>query len=128
MLFRSVRAAQESIAYQVWDLVNAMEKDTGLGLTSLNADGGASRDRFLLQFQADILGRPVRRPVVRETTALGAAYLAGLAVDFWRDTEELRQLWREDAAFLPSMDPAPREDLLAGWHRAIEHGLGWVQH
>ena len=123
-----VRAAQESIAYQVWDLVNAMEKDTGLGLTSLNADGGASRDRFLLQFQADILGRPVRRPVVRETTALGAAYLAGLAVDFWRDTEELRQLWREDAAFLPSMDPAPREDLLAGWHRAIERGLGWVQH
>ena len=105
-----------------------MEKDTGLALTSLNADGGASRDRFLLQFQADILGRPVRRPVVRETTALGAAYLAGLAVDFWRDTEELRQLWREDAAFLPSMAPAPREDLLAGWHRAIERGLGWVQH
>ena len=79
-----IRAAQESIAYQVADLVEAMEKDTGLALSALNADGGASRDRFLMQFQADILGIPVNRPAIRETTALGAAYLAGLAVGMWR--------------------------------------------
>lgn len=122
-----VRAAQESIAYQVWDLVHAMERDTGLSLSCLNADGGASRDGFLLQFQADILGKPVRRPVVRETTALGAAYLAGLAVGFWKDTQELRQLWREDAVFEPAMEPVRSEALLSGWHRAVDRSLGWVQ-
>lgn len=120
-----VRAAQESIAYQVWDLVDAMEKDTGLSLSALNADGGASRDGFLLQFQADILGKPVRRPVVRETTALGAAYLAGLAVGFWTDTDELRRLWREDAVFVPSMDPQRSGELLSGWRRAVDRALGW---
>ncbi len=123
-----VRSAQESIAYQVWDLVNAMEKDTGLSLSCLNADGGASRDSFLLQFQADILGKPVRRPVIRETTALGAAYLAGLAVGFWQDTGELRQLWRENAAFVPAMGADKRRLLLEGWHRAVDRGLGWVRH
>ena len=120
-----VRAAQESIAYQVWDLVEAMEKDTGLTLSTLNADGGASRDPFLLQFQADILGKPVRRPVVRETTALGAAYLAGLAVGFWRDAGELRQLWREDRVFSPAMSPERSEELVGGWHRAVDRALGW---
>ncbi len=123
-----VRAAQESIAYQVWDLVNAMEKDTGLSLSCLNADGGASRDSFLLQFQADILGKPVRRPVVRETTALGAAYLAGLAVGFWRDTQQLRQLWQEDASFSPAMEPHRRTSLLSGWHKAVGRGLDWAEH
>lgn len=123
-----VRAAQESIAYQVWDLVDAMEKDTGLSLSCLNADGGASRDGFLLQFQADILGKPVRRPVVRETTALGAAYLAGLAVGFWSSTDELRQLWREDASFAPQMTPSCGNALLEGWHRAVGRGLDWVRH
>lgn len=123
-----VRAAQESIAYQVWDLVNAMEKDTGLALSCLNADGGASRDGFLLQFQSDLLGKPVRRPVVRETTALGAAYLAGLAVGFWRDTDELRQLWREDATLHPSMEPSKARDLLAGWHKAVGRSLDWALH
>ncbi len=122
-----VRAAQESIAYQVRDLVAAMEKDTGLPLTALSADGGASRDGFLLQFQADILDREVRRPVVRETTALGAACLAGLAVGFWRDTEELRTLWRQDAAFLPRIDPAHRRELLAGWHKAVGRSLDWAE-
>ena len=122
-----VRAAQESIAYQVRDLVDAMEKDTGLALTSLNADGGASRDGFLLQFQADILDKPVRRPVVRETTALGAAYLAGLAVGFWKGDEELRRLWREDASFSPAMEPQRRERLLNGWHRAVGRSLDWAE-
>lgn len=122
-----VRAAQESIAYQVRDLVDAMEKDTGLSLTALNADGGASRDGFLLQFQADILDKPVRRPVIRETTALGAAYLAGLAVGFWRDEGELRRLWREDACFSPAMGPQRREALLSGWHKAVGRSLNWAE-
>ncbi len=122
-----VRAAQESIAYQVWDLVEAMERDTGLTLSSLSADGGASRDGFLLQFQADILGKPVRRPVVRETTALGAAYLAGLAVGVWRDREELKSLWRQDAVFDPAMDPQRRTDLLSGWHEAVGRSLHWAR-
>lgn len=122
-----VRAAQESIAYQVWDLVSAMEKDTGLALSGLNADGGASRDGFLLQFQADLLGKPVRRPVVRETTALGAAYLAGLAVGFWSDTDELRRLWRQDASFSPHMEPSRREALLQGWHKAVGRSLHWAE-
>ena len=122
-----VRAAQESIAYQVRDLVDAMEKDTGLALTGLNADGGASRDSFLLQFQADILDKPVRRPVIRETTALGAAYLAGLAVDFWTGDGELRQLWREDAFFSPAMEPQRRRDLLNGWHKAVGRALNWAE-
>ena len=122
-----VRAAQESIAYQVWDLVDAMEKDTGLKLSALNADGGASRDGFLLQFQADILGKPVRRPVVRETTALGAAYLAGLAVGFWTDTQELRRLWQEDTVYVPAMEPERSAELLSGWHRAVGRALDWVR-
>ena len=122
-----IRAAQESIAYQVADLVQAMERDTGVPLKTLRADGGASRDGFLMQFQADILDRSVLRPVVRETTALGAAYLAGLAVGVWRDREELRGLWKRDAEFQPEMDPARRETLLQGWHRAVERSRGWAQ-
>ncbi len=122
-----IRAAQESIAYQVADLVQAMERDTGVPLKALRADGGASRDGFLMQFQADILDRSVLRPVVRETTALGAAYLAGLAVGVWRDREELRGLWKRDAEFQPEMDPARRETLLQGWHRAVERSRGWTQ-
>ncbi len=123
-----VRAAQESIAYQVRDLVEAMEKDTGLSLTALNADGGASRDGFLLQFQADILDKPVRRPVIRETTALGAAYLAGLAVGFWSDDRQLRRLWQEDARFSPAMGTQRRKELLDGWHKAVGRCLDWVEH
>ena len=122
-----IRAAQESIAYQAADLVQAMERDTGVPLKALRADGGASRDGFLMQFQADILDRSVLRPVVRETTALGAAYLAGLAVGVWRDREELRGLWKRDAEFRPKMDPARRETLLQGWHRAVERSRGWAQ-
>ena len=90
-----IRAAQESIAYQSWDLVRAMVQDTGLPLAELRVDGGASRDRFLMQFQADILDKPVRRPMIRETTALGAAYLAGLAVGVWDSLDEIRAQWVE---------------------------------
>ena len=121
------RAAQESIAYQVADLARAMEADTGVPLTSLKADGGASRDGFLMQFQADILGLAVLRPAIRETTALGAAYLAGLAAGVWESREELSRLWRCDTTFAPAMDARHRERLLADWHRAVERCRGWAR-
>src|SRR5699024_7188549 len=109
-----IRAAQEAIAYQSYDLVEAMEKDTGIHLTELSVDGGASRDKFLMQFQADILGKQVRRPMIRETTALGAAYLAGLATGFWRDLEEIRAQWTLDSLYTPNMDQPQRDKLLRG--------------
>ena len=123
-----IRAAQESIAYQSYDLVDAMEKDAGVTLSQLRVDGGASRDRFLMQFQADILGKAVRRPMIRETTALGVAYLAGLAVGVWKSREELQSLWRCDLTFAPQMQREKRETLLRGWHRAVGRSLDWEEH
>ena len=120
-----IRAAQESIAYQVADLVHAMESDTGVPLTQLKADGGASRDQFLMQFQADIIDREVRRPAIRETTALGAAYLAGLATQVWKDTDEIRNLWMCDTNFAPRMEAAERERLMASWHKAVGRSRDW---
>ena len=122
-----IRAAQESIAYQVADLVKAMEADTGLTLSALKADGGASRDRFLMQFQANIIGCQVRRPVIRETTALGAAYLAGLAVGVWKNRDELRSLWNCEIEYDPAMEPAQKEKLLHQWHRAVQRSLAWEE-
>lgn len=123
-----IRAAQESIAYQVADLVDAMEKDTGIPLSALNADGGASRDKFLMQFQSDILNKPVHRPVIRETTALGAAYLAGLAVGMWKDLDEIRALHTLEQQYQPHMEPAVRQKLLHGWHKAVGRSLDWEEH
>lgn len=123
-----IRAAQESIAYQSMDLVQAMEKDSGQRITELKVDGGASRDRFLMQFQADILGKSVSRPVIRETTALGAAYLAGLAVGVWKDTDEIRRLWHCDVTFENQMDAEKRETLSRGWHKAVGRSLDWEEH
>ncbi len=122
-----IRAAQESIAYQSLELVEAMEKDSGITLSALNVDGGASRDKFLMQFQADILNKPVSRPKVRETTALGVAYLAGLAVGIWNNTAEIKKLWSCDACFTPDMESARREKLLNGWRRAVGRSLGWEE-
>ena len=122
-----IRAAQESIAYQVADLVGAMEADTGLPLSALKADGGASRDRFLMQFQADIIDREVRRPAIRETTALGAAYLAGLATGVWSGVDEIKRLWMCDNTFQPAMAGDERERLLAGWHRAVGRSRDWAR-
>ena len=122
-----IRAAQESIAYQSWDLVDAMEKDTGIPLSALNADGGASRDKFLMQFQADILNKPVRRPVIRETTALGAALLAGLATGVWSSQEEVKSRMKTDSLYEPAMDEAKRQRLLRGWHKAVGRSLGWAE-
>ena len=123
-----IRAAQESIAYQVYDLVEAMEKDTGIPLSALNADGGASRDKFLMQFQSDILNKPLHRPAITETTALGAACLAGLAVGMWKDREELRQRRLLSQNYEPHMDQARREQLLRGWHKAVGRSLDWEEH
>ena len=122
-----IRAAQESIAYQVADLVQAMEADTGMPLNWLKADGGASRDRFLMQFQADILAKEVRRPAIRETTALGAAYLAGLATGVWKDREEIKRLWMCETTFAPDMEQARREELVSGWHKAVGRSRGWAK-
>ena len=122
-----IRAAQESIAYQSWDLADAMEKDTGIPLKELNADGGASRDSFLMQFQADILNKNVCRPKIRETTALGAAYLAGLAVGFWNSQEEIRALRQTDRLYQPNLAPEVRAKLLRGWHKAVGRSLHWEE-
>lgn len=122
-----IRAAQESIAYQSHDLVRAMEKDTGLPLKVLNVDGGATRDGFLMQFQADILGRKVQRPAIRETTAMGAAFLAGLATGLWQDTDEIKSRRKLEATFRPSMAKEKRARLLNGWHKAVGRSLGWAE-
>ena len=105
-----------------------MEKDAGITLSQLRVDGGASRDRFLMQFQADILGKQVRRPMIRETTALGAAYLAGLAVGVWKSQDELCRLWHCDLTFQPQMDASHRTALLRGWHKAVGRSLDWEEH
>ncbi len=122
-----VRAADESIAYQCADVVRAMEKDTGIPMKTLNADGGASRDTFLMQFQADILGIPVKRPVNTETTAIGAAFLAGLATGFWKQRSELKTLTGNAGVFMPSMDEEKRTALLRGWRRAVERSFDWAE-
>lgn len=121
-----IRAAQESIAYQVADLVNAMQQDTGLTLSSLKADGGASRDHFLMQFQSDIIHCKVRRPAIRETTALGAAYLAGLGVGVWDSLDEIKKLWECDIVYEPQMSEDQRQDLMRHWHEAVHRSLGWA--
>lgn len=122
-----IRAAQESIAYQVADLVLAMEADTGLPLKGLRADGGASRDGFLMQFQADILQKQVYRPRIRETTALGAAYLAGLATGVWSGREEIRKSWICDNTFEPEMAENESERLMDNWHKAVGRSRGWAK-
>ena len=123
-----IRAAQESIAYQSYELVKAMENDTGILMSELNVDGGASRDSFLMQFQADILDKKVQRPMIRETTALGAAYLAGLAVGVWKDKAELKKLWTCDVEYTPNMDREKREKLIKGWKKAVSRSRDWVEH
>ena len=118
-----VRAALESIAYQTRDLVEAMESDCGSKLTEIRVDGGATQNDFLMQFQADVLGVPVVRPAYLETTALGAAFLAGLATGFWSDTDELEHFWSVDRTFEPSMSESRRTDLYAGWKAAVSRAL-----
>jgi glycerol kinase len=122
-----VRAALESIAYQTREIVDTMAHDSGLRPEVLRVDGGAARNDFLCQFQADILGIPVERPATTESTALGAAYLAGLATGFWQDEQELALHLQLGRRFEPSMDIARRGELYAGWERAVERAKGWAR-
>jgi glycerol kinase len=122
-----VRATLESIAFQTRDVIDSVERSSGVRLSELRVDGGAASNDLLLQIQADILGRDVVRPAVLETTAAGAAYLAGLAVGFWKDRDEVASHWREDRRFSPKMPDDRREELYDGWKRAVERTLGWAK-
>ncbi|MBJ8107263.1 MULTISPECIES: glycerol kinase GlpK [Bacillus cereus group] len=115
-----IRATLESLAYQTKDVLCAMEADSGIELNTLRVDGGAVKNNFLMQFQSDMLGVPVERPVINETTALGAAYLAGLAVGYWKNQDEIKAQWHMDKRFEPTMEAETSEELYAGWKKAIE--------
>lgn len=121
-----IRATLESIAYQTYDICRAMESDAGVELTRLRVDGGAAANDLLMQFQSDLLGAEVLRPACIETTALGAAYLAGLAVGYWKDTADIRQNRQTGRVFLPEMRDATRAKLLKGWNRALTTALAWA--
>jgi glycerol kinase len=121
------RATLESMCYQTRDVLEAMTADSNVHLKALRVDGGAVVNNLLMQFQADLLGVPVQRPKVAETTALGAAYLAGLAVGFWGSQQELSEHWQVDRTFEPQMKQDQREQLYAGWKRAVERSLHWAQ-
>lgn len=122
-----IRAALESIAYQTRDVLEAMQEDSGIDLQELRVDGGAVENNFLMQFQSDILGVPVHRPEVIETTALGAAYLAGLAVGFWSGKEEISNRWNVDRVFEANMEEERKEKLYKGWKRAVTRSLKWEE-
>lgn len=121
------RATLESMCYQTRDVLEAMTADSNISLKTLRVDGGAVTNNLLMQFQADILGVAVQRPKIAETTALGAAYLAGLAVGFWKSPDELARQWAIDRTFEPRMSADQREHLYTGWKRAVERSLGWTQ-
>ena len=122
-----VRATLESLAYQSYDVIKAMEADAGVALKAIRVDGGAAANNFLMQFQSDILGVDVIRPAVIESTALGAGYLAGLAVGFYTDKEDIKNNVHVDRTFTPQMDGAVSEKLIAGWKEAVKRSLGWVK-
>nr|WP_236912643.1 glycerol kinase GlpK [Clostridium sp. Cult1] len=122
-----IRAALESIAYQTRDVLEAMQEDSGIDLQDLRVDGGAVANNFLMQFQSDILGVPVHRPEIIETTALGAAYLAGLAVGFWSDKEEITKRWSVDRVFETEMEDEEKERLYKGWKKAVERSHKWEE-
>ena len=122
-----IRATLESIAYQTKDVLKAMEEDSGIKLNGLKVDGGAAANNFLMEFQADILGESVKRPTVLETTALGAAYLAGLAVGFWENKNEIKQKWVLDKEFTPNMSKEERDKKYADWLKAVERTKKWEE-
>ena len=122
-----VRATLDSLTYQTYDVLNAMRADSGIALASLKVDGGASANNYLMQTQADIIGAPVLRPTCVESTAMGAAYLAGLAVGFWRDQAEIRKIWAVDRTFEPQLDARSRDARLHGWHRAVQRAFDWAK-
>jgi len=120
------RAALDSIAYQTYDVLKAMEADSGISIAELRVDGGATVNNQLMQFQSDILNTKVVRPKVTETTALGAAYLAGLAVGYWKNVNEIQEQWQVDKQFSPAMDDAKRNELVNGWQRAVKAAVAWA--
>jgi glycerol kinase len=120
------RAALESIAFQSFDVLQAMQRDAAQTLTQVRVVGGAARNDLLMQFQADVMGVPVVRPVITETTALGAAYLAGLATGFWSCTDEIASLWTAERKFEPSMSRGRRDELVGEWRRAVDRARHWA--
>jgi glycerol kinase len=120
------RAALDSIAYQVYDVLKAMEADAGISITELRVDGGATVNNSLMQFQSDILNTKVIRPKITETTALGAACLAGLAVGYWNNMEEIQKQWQTDKIFVPVMDNEKRNELVKGWQKAVKAAIAWA--
>lgn len=125
--YHVIRATLESLAYQVSDVLTAMEADSGIRLATLKVDGGASANNFLMQFQADMLGANVNRPRCVETTAMGAAYLAGLAVGYWADKEDVLANWESDRVFVEKIEAEEREEKLDGWHKAVKCSFGWAK-
>ncbi len=122
-----IRATLESLAFQTNDVLQAMESDSGIHLSALKVDGGACRNNFLMQFQADLIGAPLRRPECVETTALGAAYLAGLAVGYWADKNEIVNSWKTEKEFLPQMSEEKKQKELEGWKKAVSSSFGWAK-
>jgi glycerol kinase len=120
------RAATDSIAYQTYDVLKAMEADSGIQIKELRVDGGATVNNHLMQFQSDILNCKVVRPKITETTALGAAYLAGLAVGYWKNIDDIQHQWQIDKEFSPAMNNKKRIELLYGWQRAVKASIAWA--
>ena len=125
--YHIIRATLESLAYQVHDVLTVMEEDSGIKLASLKVDGGASANDFLMQTQADIINAPVNRPQCVETTAMGAAYLAGLAVGYWANKEDVIKNWAIDKIFKPCLDEEKRLSKIKGWHKAVKYAYGWAK-
>ena len=119
-----IRATLDSLCYQTFDVLEAMENDSGIKIVGLKVDGGASANNYLMQTQADVINAPVVRPTSVETTAVGAAYLAGLAVGYWKDTKDIQANWEIDRIFEPNIDDAKRKEMLDGWHKAVKCSYG----
>ena len=125
--YHIIRATLESLAYQTADVLTAMQEDSGIKLAALKVDGGACANNLLMQFQADIINAPVLRPVCIETTAMGASYLAGLAVGYWDSKEDVVANWAVSSEFKPEMDEATRQEKVKGWKRAVGRALKWIE-
>ena len=125
--YHIIRATLESLAYQVNDVLVAMKADSGIDLAALKVDGGASANDFLMQTQANIINAPVNRPQCVETTAMGAAYLAGLAVGYWESKEDVIKNWAIDQTFEPKIDDEQRNKMIKGWNKAVKYAYGWAK-
>ena len=125
--YHIIRATLDSIVYQTEDVLAAMEADSGIRLSELKVDGGASANNYLAQTQADITAAPVLRPRCVETTAMGAAYLAGLSVGYWKNTDEIRKNWSVDRRFVPQISQQAQKERIRGWHKALQCAKGWAK-